>query len=288
MPDHPRLHKGDSIGLIACSDGIVPDSRWKVDELTAVLTRFGLQVTVAPTFFSRDDYFSGTPKERGAALNLFFADTTIKAILDISGGESANQILPFIDFEIVRNNPKPFFGMSDLSVVLNALFQRVGLTTYHYQAMNMVLAQHETHQAMFCRTFFAGGGDLFQTRLEWIRGGQMEGIVIGGNIRCFLKLAGTPYIPNFQDKILFLESLGGRANRIVSLLAQLDQLGAFSRCAGILLGVFSELEKQNELPIVFEYLETMTKERDIPIAKTDELGHGSGCKCIQIGGFLSL
>ncbi|WP_019420129.1 hypothetical protein [Paenibacillus sp. OSY-SE] len=120
-------------------------------------------------------------------------------------------------------------------------------------------------------------------RYEWIRGNRMSGTVVGGNIRCFLKLAGTAYFPDFTDTVILLESLGGRANRIVPLIAQLQQLGAFEHCTGIILGSFTELEQHGEYAIVEEYLVALTQRRSIPIVKTIEIGHEKECKGIVIG-----
>jgi muramoyltetrapeptide carboxypeptidase LdcA involved in peptidoglycan recycling len=104
-----------------------------------------------------------------------------------------------------------------------------------------------------------------------------------GNIRCFLKLAGTEFLPDPSGKIIFLESLGGRVNRIASLVAQIQQIGCFNVCSGLILGSFTELEHHNELPILEEYIKEVTKQSNIPIVKTDELGHGDNCKGIMIG-----
>lgn len=281
------LKPGDTIGLIACSDGIKPEYQPKVDELIAVMHDFGLHVDIAETLYRGESFFSGTPTERAAEFNRLFATEAVRAVMDISGGDSANQILPYIDFEMIKRNPKPFFGMSDLSVILNTLYHKCDLTAYHYQGMNMLYSGPE-QQKMFYRTFFEGRSDLFDIGYAWICGNSMQGIVVGGNVRCFLKLAGTPYFPQFDGKILFLESLGGRANRILSLLAQLSQIGAFTKCSGVILGSFSEVEQYDELPMVFDHMKELSAVYHLPVVKTNELGHGGHCKCIKIGAPLAL
>lgn len=278
-----KLNRGDRVGLIACSDGVRVESLPKVEELIRILNRFGLEVAMARTLFRQASYFSGSPKERAAELNHFFENKDIRAIFDISGGDSANQILEYIDYDRIRSHPKPFFGMSDLSVVLNALFTKSSSISYHYQLMNLVSSDGEVQQAAFYRTFFEGANDLYDFDYQWIRGNEMSGIVIGGNIRCFLKLAGTSYCPDPTNKVLFLESLSGKANKIVSLLAQLQQAKFFDKCAGLILGSFTELESYNEFSMVEEYVLDLSREASIPIMKTSEIGHGSNSKCIVIG-----
>ena len=110
----------------------------------------------------------------------------------------------------------------------------------------------------------------------------MQGIVVGGNIRCFLKLAGTEYMPDLTDKILFLESFGGTVAKMETYLCQLQQMGAFNKVAGIILGTFTEMENEKCIPTI----ETLIKRiagKDIPIAVTRNIGHGIDSKGIMIG-----
>lgn len=283
-----KLIKGNKVGLIACSDGVRVESAPKVEELIRVLSSFGLEVVVANTLYRKNAYFSGSPKERAAELNRLFKDDEISAIFDISGGDSANQILPYIDYEGIRMHPKPFFGMSDLSVIVNGLYIKSNLKSYHYQLMNLVNSDGKVQQNEFYRTFFESQNDLYNFQYKWIRGTHMSGIVIGGNIRCFMKLSGTSYFPDPTDKILFLESLSGKANKMVSLFAQLQQVEYLDKCAGLILGSFTELERYNEFSIVEEYVKEISQARNIPIIKTEDIGHGSNSKCIVIGQKITL
>ncbi|WP_313640312.1 LD-carboxypeptidase [Paenibacillus sp.] len=280
MSNALKLSAGSTVGLIACSDGVRVENQPKVEELIRILKSFGHEVVMASTLFRRDGYFSGNPKERATELNRLFKNDEIRAIFDISGGDSANQILDYIDYDNIRLHPKPFFGMSDLSVILNALYTQSNSKSYHYQLMNLASSDGVEQQASFYRTFFEGQNDLYDFKYHWIRGNQMSGRVIGGNIRCFLKLVGTRYFPDPSNNILFLESLSGRANKIVSLFAQLQQLKTFDKCAGLILGSFTELESNNEFSIVEEYVKEISR---IPIVKTNEIGHASNSKCIIIG-----
>ena len=217
-----RLTPGDKVGIIACSDGIKHESKPKVDELIGWLEGIGLEVITAQTLLRRDRCFSGPPAERAAELNKLFANREVKAIFDISGGDSANQILPYLDYDRIRSSRTPFFGISDLSVVLNSIYTRSKVPAYHYQIMNLINDPSGEQKRLFIQTFFEGGQELYRFAYRWIRGERMDGVVVGGNVRCFLKLAGTPSWPHSEGMILLLEGLSGRANRVVSYLAQLD------------------------------------------------------------------
>ena len=123
---------------------------------------------------------------------------------------------------------------------------------------------------------------MFRLNYEFIQGEKMRGIVVGGNIRCFLKLAGTEYIPDLTDKILLLESFGGTAAKMETYLAQLSQLGAFEKVKGILLGTFTEMEETECKPDILTLLKEYVG-KDMPIAVTKEIGHGVDSKAIVIG-----
>ncbi|NGZ74306.1 S66 peptidase family protein [Saccharibacillus alkalitolerans] len=278
-----RLKSGDTVALIACSDGMAPEDRVRIDALAGHLRHFGLQVEESRTLMRAHGPFSGTPGERAGELNRLFADPRIAAIFDISGGDSANQILPLLDYGAIRKSDTPMFGLSDLTSVLNAVSARSGVRTYHYRTMNLIGGYGERQREEFYRTFFEGLPDLYNFDFEFLRGEDLNGDVIGGNLRCLLKLAGTPYWPDFAGKVLLLESLGGGANRIASLLSQLSQTGAFERCSGLLLGTFTELENRGEFAAVRDYVLELTGERGIPVVKSGRIGHGEDAKCVVLG-----
>lgn len=110
----------------------------------------------------------------------------------------------------------------------------------------------------------------------------MHGIVIGGNIRCLLKLAGTEFMPDFKNKILLLESMSGTTELIETYLCQLHQLGVFNKVSGILLGTFTQMETEKCIPNVEALIKNKVN-RDLPIAITRNIGHGNNSKGIIIG-----
>jgi len=282
------LHKGDKVGFIACSDG--RDRSKSMIYLTLenmLLAQFGVTAVYAKTFYAvGDSPFSGTPEERATELMKLYEDKEIKAVFDLSGGNAANELLPFINMAVIKENPKPFVGISDLSVLNNALFTLTGITNLHYQVANLLGADTEFQKELFTKVFYAewdNSNQLLTYPYKWLRGSSMEGTVIGGNARCFLKLAGTRYMPSPNNKLLFLESLGGGPAAIASYLAQLDQLGFLEECNGILLGTFTEMEQSAGSPTVEELVLTATEKYGVPVAKTDKLGHGSDSHCLPIG-----
>lgn len=286
------LHKGDKVGFIACSDGRDRSKSNIYLTLENILAQFSVHAVYAKTFYAVGNTpFSGTPEERAAELAELYQDKEIKAVFDLSGGNAANELLPSINMEVIKENPKPFVGMSDLSVLNNALFTLTGVPNLHYQTTNLLGPDSAFQMELFTKVFLTdwhNPNELVTFPYTWLRGSSMEGTVIGGNARCFLKLAGTPYMPNPEDKLLFLESLGGGPAAIASYIAQLTQLGFLERCNGILLGTFTELEQSAGMPTAEELVLAATEKFGIPVAKTAKLGHGYDSHCLPIGMKLQL
>lgn len=281
------LNKGDKIGVISCSNGLSIKNKNIIDELKLNLKRLDIEMVEGDTLYAKEyNLFSGTGEEKARALEKLFLDKDIKMIFDISGGDLANEVLDFLDFNLIKENPKPFFGYSDLTVLLNAIYSQCDITTYNYQLRNLVGKFKEEQMQNFKASFIEGKENIFNLDYKWINGSHLEGIVVGGNIRCLLKLAGTKYMPDFKDKILFLESFSGNSAKMVTYITQYKNLGVFNEVKGIILGEFTEMERENLKPDIVEILKRVIGEINIPILKTRDLGHGADAKCIPIGKYL--
>ena len=283
------LNKGNKIGIISCSNGLSIKNKNIIDELKLNLKSLDIDMVKGDTLYAKEyNLFSGTGEEKARALEKLFLDKDIKMIFDISGGDLANEVLDFLDFNLIKENPKPFFGYSDLTVLLNAIYSQCDITTYNYQLRNLIGKFKEEQMQNFKASFIEGKEDIFNLDYKWINGSHLEGIVVGGNIRCLLKLAGTKYMPDFKDKILFLESFSGNSAKMVTYITQYKNLGVFNEVKGIILGEFTEMEREDLKPDIVEILKRVIGEINIPILKTSDLGHGADAKCIPIGKYLIL
>ncbi|MDM0929079.1 S66 family peptidase [Clostridium perfringens] len=281
------LNKGNKIGIISCSNGLSIKNKNIIDELKLNLKSLDIDMVEGDTLYAKEyNLFSGTGEEKARALEKLFLDKDIKMIFDISGGDLANEVLDFLDFNLIKENPKPFFGYSDLTVLLNAIYSQCDITTYNYQLRNLIGKFKEEQMQNFKASFIEGKEDIFNLDYKWINGSYLEGIVVGGNIRCLLKLAGTKYMPDFKDKILFLESFSGNSANMVTYITQYKNLGVFNEVKGIILGEFTEMEREDLKPDIVEILKRVIGEINIPILKTRDLGHGADAKCIPIGKYL--
>lgn len=281
------LKYGDKIGIVCCSNGQKHYYAEKLKCLETILLDMDLRPVFSKYIYEKEDVFGGTAKERADALMEFYRDEEVKAIFDISGGDVANGILPYLDYDIIANSSKLFWGYSDLTTVLNAIYAKTGKASVLYQIRNLIYDCKEVQIADYRNTVLENGADLFQWEYEFIQQSEMNGVVVGGNIRCFLKLAGTEYMPDLNGKILLLESYSGTVAKMETYLCQLQQMEAFEKVAGILLGTFTEMESEKCVPGVAELVKRIAG-TELPIAVTRKIGHGTDSKGIVIGRELTL
>ena len=269
-------------GISVCSNGLNPEYKKRIDELVNVLRELGAETVSAAHIYAQTDDFSGTDEERAADLMKFYKDDSIAAIYDISGGDLANGVLKYLDFDVIGNTDKTFWGYSDLTTVINAIYTMTGKPSVLWQIRNMTSSESQLQRKRFGDYLAGDTNGLFGISYNFLQGNCMEGVVVGGNIRCFTKLAGTKYWPDMHGKILLLESLGGGSGQIATLFAQLEQIGVFDQVAGVLLGTFTNYEKSNPEMTVFDLLKMHIDDK-LPVAVTKEIGHGHDSKAIIIG-----
>lgn len=276
------MQKGSKVAIVCCSNGQKQSYREKIELLKNTLLQQGLVPVFGDYIFERDSVFSGSGKERAESLMQFYRDKEIQAIFDISGGDIANEVLPYLDFQTIAESDKMFWGYSDLTTIINAIYTKTGKKSVLYQVRNLIYDAARAQIVDFSSTVFDGTDRLFSFDYEFVQGDEMQGIVVGGNIRCLLKLAGTEYWPDMNGKILLLEGLHGTVPQMITYLNQLEQIGVFNKVSGILLGTFTEMEENN---CVLGMTELVKKHvgKDLPIIKTWEIGHGSNSKGIVIG-----
>ncbi len=270
----------EKAGIVCCSNGFQKSSQKDLQALEQVLKGMGLEPVYSPYLYAKEHVWSGTARQRAKALMEFYRDKEIRQIFDVSGGDLANGILPYLDYAQIQESEKCFWGYSDLTTVMNAIYTKTGRASVLYQVRNLVYDQGERQQKELQVALCGQEDTLFQFPYEFFQGEAMEGIVVGGNIRCFLKLAGTSYFPDLEGKILLLEALGGQEGQMLTYLSQLQQLGAFEKVKGILLGTFTRMESQGQqmYPLLKPFISEV-----LPVARTSMIGHGTDAKAIRVG-----
>lgn len=239
------LFPGARVALLAPSSAVPADRLQPALDAVAAL---GLQPVAYPSCFfaGRDGYLAATDAQRAAGINKAFADPTIDGILCIRGGYGAHRLLPLLDTETIRANPKYFAGYSDVTALLTYLNQCCDMECYHtimpsteyYQPIDPFSMDWLT-AALFGRLSGPAANPKGQP-LTTLAGGRAEGSLCGGNLSLLAASLGTPWEIDTRGKILFLEDIGEKTYRVDAMLTQLRNAGKFDHCAGVLLGYWTD------------------------------------------------
>ena len=272
------LNKGDTVAFVGLSNGRKASERDQVAKVIGYLEAFGLTVKVSPHIFLVNGQ-TAPANVRAKYLESVYQDEEIKAIFDVSGGDLANQTLPYFDFDTCAKYRKPFFGYSDVTVFLNPARERMGHPVFLFQIL-MLAALTEPERERVKNQLFGKG--IVPLNYHAAPLDRVSGELVGGNIRCLLKLAGTAYFPSLHNKILLLESNSGDQNRIATFFEQLHQLGAFQAINGLILGRFTELDQVNPEAVerlIAPYLQAV----NTPLGRTFDVGHHAESKIVALG-----
>lgn len=285
-----RLHKGDTIGIVSPSAAVTSAARPQLKKGIAFLRKWGFKVVLGKNHLKVLDGSAGTPEQRADDINTMFADPDVDAIICSQGGDTANTCLPLLNFDTMRQNPKIFLGISDITVLLNAFHSKTGLVTFHGNDVMWGFGRRHTaydDEEFADRLIHAKAGAVKKNSI-WrsVRRGSGEGRLIGGNLRCVLKLAGTEYQPDFSDSILFLESLAVNPDECSYMLSHLQQLGALDKVRGVLIGYIWSMQassKRRQLTQMEDVLKRISKDHDFPIVKCDDFGHNCPNTTLPVG-----
>ncbi|MCA9940883.1 MAG: LD-carboxypeptidase [Anaerolineales bacterium] len=289
----PRLQPGDMIAVFTASDPLTPEVWQWVERGIEQLRAMGFGVVTGQTLFRQHYYMAGTPAERWQDLRQFVCDERVKMIMTAMGGENANQLLPLLDYELIRAHPKIITGYSDPTVLLNAIQTRAGLITFYgfhaasFDPLWPWFGQYD--RTSFAQLFLEGSTPLriqpAADRETW-RGGVAEGAFVGGCLSDVRKLLGTPYEPDWRNKILILEDVQKKPQHLDVALTHLKQAGVFAGINGLLLGKFHDCVDSTHTdwnPPLSHLFLSITEEFQFPILKTEEFGHFSHICPIPLG-----
>ena len=266
--------------LCGLSDGAGEGWKAQGEELMGLLGQMGISCRMDPLLEAKERGRT-EGRERAAFLNEGLSEASF--VFDVSGGNMALEALPWIDLEGFRKWDGLLFGYSDLTCILNALTERTKKPTVLYQVRNLLGTDEAAKERR--REFqesLSLEGPLYDFPFAFLNGERMEGITVGGNVRCLLKLAGTPYWPDMKGRILTLEALGGDAFALKAFFAQLSLMGVFEEISGVLLGTFTQLSREEGSERAYELIRGYLPS-DLPVARTDRIGHGRDSKALIIG-----
>lgn len=272
------LMPGDTVGIVAPAGPFDPKKFMKGK---AVLESMGFRTFFDEDIFQKHGFLAGTDIQRADQVNRLFADSAVKAVVCARGGYGSMRILPLLDYKTIQKNPKIFVGFSDISVLLSVLHDRCRLVTFHGPVLTTLANTAE--QTIAEMRVALTSNIILELKPEKgivIKPGVSSGLVVGGNLTTLCHLVGTPYVPNFKGKILFLEDRAEAPYRIDRMLTQMKLAGCFEGIKGLFLGSF---EACGELDEIFRIVLEIFRDVNIPILSGFEIGHGRINITIPIG-----
>ncbi len=281
-----KLNPGDTIGIVASSLPVLPSFKENYERGKKIISDLGFKITEGKTVNQTRWWMAGTPKEVGQDINSLFSDQSVKAIFAQTGGYSAISVLEHLDYELIAKNPKPFMGMSDMTLYHLALLTKTGLVGFHMDDVTFGFGSErdtEINKELFRKFLMqTNPPGIIKPLSEWEewRGGETQGHLIGGILQLISAGAGTEYFPKLEDftgSILFWEDVGQELHMIARNLYRLKYLGILDKISGMLIGKIKYIkpirDKEVLEPTAKEMILDILKDYNFPIMANLDFGH---------------
>ena len=281
-----KLKKGDTIGVVAPSNPIIGENIEELEKAKKMLERDGYKVVFSKNIFSNANEYSATAKEKADDINEMFANKDIDMIWCAKGGENSNSVFDYLDFEIIKNNPKIIAGFSDITSIINVIANKTGLVTFSATNFKTVATDETDYSYKQAIARFSGENATFDVAkkdcYKTIKEGTAEGELIGGNLTLTTGLVAGKNKINFKNKILFLEELGYESDpSVVSRnLYFMKQNGVFDEINGLWIGNY---EHESGITLEKIIMDVLDGEYKFPIIKSNNFGHIERKTVIPIG-----
>lgn len=281
-----RLKKGDMVGIIAPAS---PPNLEKLERAITFLYGLGLNVKIGKNLEKEYGYLAGQDEERLADLHEMFADDEVKAVFCACGGYGTARLADAIDYDVIRNNPKIFWGYSDITFLHTAIRQQTGLVTFHGPMLASDVGQEDVHE-LTMKTF----SQLFEptaityseqiSPLHILIEGDVTGILVGGNLSLLTNTLGTKFEVDTEDKILFIEDVNEEPRSVDRMLNQMWMAGKLQNLKGVLVGDFKNCTPQREKTLLLEEVfDHYIKKINKPTMKGFNIGHCSPNIAVPLG-----
>lgn len=288
----PLLHQGDLIAIISPSNTIAHRKTTAEKALKKFEEMTGLKAIFAPNAFAQHYYSAGTSKQRIDDFHWALQNPEVKGIMFSVGGKTAIDIVPHLNYELIRKNPKVITGISDATTLLNPILSKSGLITFlGTEFLQFATNEFPYQSALMKQGWFNGELGCIKQNPRWknfedlqtsysgweeIRKGKVEGLLIGGNANGFIQLLLTEYSPPLDKNILILETYLLEKRAIHMLLMQLRLRGVFNKIGGLIIGYCHGSDDPtkvgNERSMKDLVLE-VTDGYNFPVLQIGEIGH---------------
>ncbi len=276
-----KLNKGDTIGIV-CPSHIASEERHM--QSRKVIENLGFNVKIGANVYKNTYGYLASEKERADDFNSMVEDKDVKMIL-FGGGEGGNEIIPLLDYENIKRNPKLYCSFSDGTSILNAVHAMTGLIVYYGQGPGMFNDLRHYDYMQFSSNFTENSSNNFIKNSEWktLNEGICEGNLIGGYTRNFALMLGNKYFSYKKDEnyILFLEDheTFSITAEVSSYISHIEQSDFICNVCGLIFGNYSENVPEDLL----KRLERFGKKHNVPVVYTDDFGHGVNHAILPIG-----
>jgi len=294
----PALRAGDVIGLVTPASPPFELHRTLI-EAGEKLAALGFRTKTDRNVGKRHGYLAGTVKERVSDLHDMFRDPEVKAVMAVRGGYGSAQLLPALDYELIRSNPKIVVGYSDITALVTGINERTGLVTFHGPVAVSTFSDFTTRHFLALLSKVSPLGEIENPPLRnsrrktdhvWTyRGGKAQGRLAGGNMTVLQSLMGTPYEFDACDALLFFEDVGEEPYDMDRILTQFKQAGKFDRCRGVVFGRLNRIRPAEIKPAfpsslsVEQVIENVFQDFGFPVCVGLSLGHVSDKPTLPIG-----
>ena len=280
-----KLKIGDTIGVVAPSNPIIGDNIEEVKMAKEILEKDGFEVEFSKNLFSNTNGYSATAKEKAEDINEMFARRDIKMIWCAKGGENSNSVFDYLDFNMIKANPKIICGYSDITSLTNIISQKTGLVTFSSTNFKTIATDETDYSYKEVINRFVNKSLEFgkeESGYVTIKEGIAEGELIGGNLTLTRGLVCGKYQIDFTDKILFLEELGIETEPAMcsNHLYFMKQNGVFDKIKGLWIGNY---EHESKIPLEKIVLDALEGQYNFPIIKSNNFGHIEKKTVIPVG-----
>ncbi len=259
------LKAGDTLGLVAPASPIYESSVF--DEMLTNLQDLGFNLKLGEHVRNQRGYLAGTDQQRADDLMNMFRDPQVDGVMCIRGGWGCNRILPLLDYDVFRKNPKAFCGFSDITSLHMAMYQKSDLITFHGPVGKSNWNPFTVHA--FKEIILEGETPTFEIPADDKRNfvitpGTIEGKLLGGNLSVLVSMIGSDYLPSFENAILYLEDVGESVYRIDRMLTQLKLAGVLNQISGFVFGKCTNCDAGDNSLTLEQVFDDHIKPLDIP------------------------
>lgn len=280
-----KLKIGDTIGIVAPSSPIIGNNIEELNRAKEIVERSGFKVKYSKNIFSNTNGYSATAREKAEDINTMFADKEVKMIWCAKGGNNSNSTFEYIDYELIKKNPKIICGFSDITSITNMITEKTGLITFSGTNFKTIATDETDFSYKQALSRFVDGNLEFGPENEeyiTIQEGKATGELIGGNLSLTRGMVAGKYSLDFTDKILFLEELGFETDPEATSnnVYYMKQNGVFDKIKGLWIGNY---EHESGISLEKIILDVLDGEYKFPIIKSNDFGHIERKTVIPIG-----